>query len=315
MKKTDYSIRTLSYYQMQGGIYNEIISVLQRVRSSSAGNRIMAPNKVINIACELYDACVRVDEDKVSYWSIEDVIPEYFGGHQGAGPYSGLSMLDQEAIFSVLAILMTQDPVCVQDNLPFVQKCLEDSKLFKFFKDLLQARLAANSTDESFIIKKLKAEMWELEETCQVIVEAKDAEINRLKNLLDKQAAKTNQALEQLACFANVPRLDKVVTYTSAKDYMIRMRKYERVNQIMDMMSELTRGNTTAEEEQEIRDLKDYLLSDEPREIHYHNENKNSVVMQGIMNVKDFPMGGDPQEFLNWAIPAYNAYLRNGKQG
>lgn len=36
----DYSLRTLSYYQREGGIYNDLITILQRIRTEKWGRKL-----------------------------------------------------------------------------------------------------------------------------------------------------------------------------------------------------------------------------------------------------------------------------------
>ena len=52
----EYMIRTLSYYQSQGGIYSEIITLLMQLREKKGyRNLIPLPAKVLNAASYYYD--------------------------------------------------------------------------------------------------------------------------------------------------------------------------------------------------------------------------------------------------------------------
>ena len=58
-KKDIYSIRTLSFYQKEGGVYNELITVLTQLRSDPNTRLSMSPVKVLN------EASRRRDEIKI----------------------------------------------------------------------------------------------------------------------------------------------------------------------------------------------------------------------------------------------------------
>ena len=46
--KNDYSLRTLAYYQREGGIYNDLITILQRMRVGKGGRKILPPKEILN---------------------------------------------------------------------------------------------------------------------------------------------------------------------------------------------------------------------------------------------------------------------------
>lgn len=50
-----YKLRTLSYYQKEGGVYNELITVLTQLRSDPKTRLSMSPVKVLNEACRRRD--------------------------------------------------------------------------------------------------------------------------------------------------------------------------------------------------------------------------------------------------------------------
>lgn len=51
----DYTIRTLAYYQQQGGIYNDIITILQKLRQTCTRDRIGTPASILNEATFIVD--------------------------------------------------------------------------------------------------------------------------------------------------------------------------------------------------------------------------------------------------------------------
>ncbi len=51
----EYNIRSLAYYQAEGGVYNEIITILTQMRSEPKFRGLPTPAKSLNEACYLYD--------------------------------------------------------------------------------------------------------------------------------------------------------------------------------------------------------------------------------------------------------------------
>lgn len=53
--KYDYTIRTLAYYQQKGGLYNDIITILQNERQNNQRDRLNPPATILNEACYMID--------------------------------------------------------------------------------------------------------------------------------------------------------------------------------------------------------------------------------------------------------------------
>lgn len=74
-KKQDrdiYKIRTLSFYQKEGGVFNDLITVLTNLRSDSNVRLSMPPAKVLNEACRIFDDLSDSPEEgltrSLDYW-------------------------------------------------------------------------------------------------------------------------------------------------------------------------------------------------------------------------------------------------------
>lgn len=67
-----YKIRTLSFYQKEGGVYNDLITVLTNLRSDSNVRLSMPPAKVLNEACRICDDISDSSEENLTkdldYW-------------------------------------------------------------------------------------------------------------------------------------------------------------------------------------------------------------------------------------------------------
>lgn len=62
----DYTFRTLAYYQQQGGIYNDIITILQNLRQTCTRDRIGTPASILNEATYIMDDSKSVGSDIIS---------------------------------------------------------------------------------------------------------------------------------------------------------------------------------------------------------------------------------------------------------
>lgn len=68
INRDEYDIRTLSYYQMQGGIYNELITYLTQLRSKPEHRGMPSPAVLLNEACFHRDRMASMEEeDKNAY--------------------------------------------------------------------------------------------------------------------------------------------------------------------------------------------------------------------------------------------------------
>ena len=59
----EYNIRSLAYYQAEGGVYNDIITILTKMRSEPEFRGLPSPAKSLNEACFLYDMKQQRDLD------------------------------------------------------------------------------------------------------------------------------------------------------------------------------------------------------------------------------------------------------------
>ena len=62
----DYTIRTLAYYQLQGGIFNDIITILQKLRQTCFRDRISSPASILNEATFIVDDSMSAGSDIIS---------------------------------------------------------------------------------------------------------------------------------------------------------------------------------------------------------------------------------------------------------
>ena len=85
----EYNIRSLAYYQAEGGVYNEIITVLTKMRKEPKFRGLPIPAKALNEACFLYDLKqlrdLSIEEEKKYISEIDSDLSKVLGGSDGNG--------------------------------------------------------------------------------------------------------------------------------------------------------------------------------------------------------------------------------------
>lgn len=187
-KKQDrdtYKIRTLSYYQQEGGIYNDLITVLTNLRADANIRLRMAPVKVLNEACRICDAVntsvdVNITKD-LNYWW--DTL-----GRAGN--------IERLVIFSTMYILSTEDSHFNLDLTVELKKRLRDDNIIfpSFIAIPHDQRYLMSEPYIDEVEKQLNDYRKQLEE--------RDCEINRLKREKYDDAAlhfeEENNALKKM---------------------------------------------------------------------------------------------------------------------
>ena len=168
--KNDYSLRTLAYYQREGGIYNDLITILQRIRNERpASPRFPSPNKILNIVSEAYDACIDIcsDEEGYIYSFTEDNISSYleslseilYGSLFSPVPglFSEAYDFLQQVELCVLASLMAQTPE-LKDIIGYITEPVEreNPNLYTQFVLLIESK-AEVTTQLDYLKRELQA--------------------------------------------------------------------------------------------------------------------------------------------------------------
>ena len=284
----EYMIRTLSYYQSQGGIYSEIITLLMQLRSKKGyRNLIPLPAKVLNAASYYYD------EMKDGNYDLACGTPNIL-------------------VESVVTIMAAAD-----NNKEVKEKILEgvknDEKFFPHFTKLLEELEKHNyNTVFKAEVERLRAENEKLQSQSK----AKDSVIDGLLDSLalasqdmDTMAAKL-AAAEKRCQIAEQNKyegssLDRYFNLDNILKWIEGRKQYIYVDQVFRMLSDLKDGITTQDERMRIKRLEeDMLAKEQPRNIINNNYAYGSNQMTGMLNNPQLPIGMTLEDFKkeveNW---------------
>ena len=284
----EYMIRTLSYYQSQGGIYSEIITLLMQLREKKGyRNLIPLPAKVLNAASYYYD--------------------EMKDGNRDLACGTPNILVD-----SVVTIMAAAD-----NNKEVKEKMIEvvknDEKFFPHFTKLLEKlEKQDDNTDFKAEIESLRAESEKL----QAELMAKDSAIDMLLDSLtlvsqekDTMSAKL-AAAEKRCQIAEQNKyegssLDRYFNLDNILKWIEGRKQYIYVDQVFRMLSDMKDGIATQDESMRIRRLDaDMLAKEQPRNIINNNYAYGSNQMTGMLNNPRLPIGMTQEDFQkkieNW---------------
>ena len=209
INRSEYDIRTLSYYQSLGGVYNEIITILSQMRKDSGYRGLPSPAVILNEA---------------SYWW--DVIWDTY--IEQNGKYEVPAELKDVLILSVVACLAADNTDCryylmgqLDDVYYFVQNIQAalagDKKYYPWFKVLIEEKLGLHkdgleSIQSSVHLEKVK------ELTC--LLEERERELCEKNDLLERQ---NNIIAEQSSALDTLQNENKCLQTQCAKPRAISM--------------------------------------------------------------------------------------------
>ena len=281
ISKEKFSIRTLTYYQEQGGVYNDIITVLTKLRNEPRHRGLPAPVSILNDAC--YHLAVMDQMFKHSYEDTE----KYLAGIKDNLLLCVMSILADKEVLHFGPLINYY----VNRNSPFYVK----------FMPIINRRPADSGKESKDAGKDLKMASLEkdLELTKAQLATANEriAQLEREQYRLDKESSKA----------------DKQLTWNSILDYIESRKNYDYVKQIFPMLSYIAGRYATDEEWARMKALEEKMLADTLPTVHNHNSISNSNVFQGMMNNPNFPLGVDPEVFVRAAVEHYLNNLNNGQ--
>ena len=288
----EYNIRSLAYYQAEGGVYNEIITVLTKLRSESKFRGLPTPAKSLNEACFLYDL-------KRKELSLEDE-KKY------------ISEIDSDlskVLVTLLATALEEHGFCIAheryeivgEQNPYLPKF---DRLFEHYMN--EVRNAYDSYGDARKILDLEDEL-----------KVKDDELK----VKDSQLASANAKIEELQKLVdslkvrNESKYDKALSRKGIMEYVESQRVYSNVNQIFEMLLGPMSRVATDEEYNEIVALKQKMIDNSVPTIHNHNDIQHSNVFPGLVNNPSFPIGADPNEVVKKALELYQKSKNDGEEG
>ena len=288
----EYNIRSLAYYQAEGGVYNEIITVLTKMRSEPKFRGLPTPAKSLNEACYLYDLKrkeLSLEDEKKYISEINDDL--------------------SRVLVALLATALQEHGFCIAheryeivgEKNPYLPKF---DRLFEHYMNIVRAE--SDSTGEARQILDLEDEL-----------KAKEDELK----VKDSQLASANVKIEELQKLVdslkvrNESKYDKALSRKGILEYIESQRVYGNVNQIFEMLLGPMSRVATDEEYNEIVALKQKMIDNSVPTIHNHNDIQHSNVFPGLVNNPSFPIGADPSEYIKKALEQYQKSQNDGKEG
>ena len=268
----EYNIRSLAYYQAEGGVYNDIITILTKMRSEPEFRGLPSPAKSLNEACFLYDMKQQRDLD------LEEE-KKYISEING-----DLS----KVLVAVLSTALEESGFCIAydrlkiigDKNPYLPKFDE-----VFEKYMNEEKEAYDSYGDALRISDLEDELKAKEN----LLATANAKIEELQKLVDSLKVR------------NESRYDKALNRKDILAYVESQRVYTNVNQIFEMLLYMSRV-ATDEEYNEIVTLRQKMIDACVPTVHNHNDIQNSNVFPGLVNNPSFPIGTDPEELVRKAL-------------
>ena len=278
----EYNIRSLAYYQAEGGLYNEIITVLTKMRSEPEFRGLPSPAKSLNEACFLYDMKQQRDldlEEEKKYISEIN---------------SDLS----KVLVALLATAIEDHGFCIAherlqiigEKNPYLSKF---DHLFEHYMNVVRAEY--DSYGDARKILDLEDELKAKEN----LLATANEKIEELQNLVDSLKVK------------NESKFDKALSRRGILAYVENQRVYGNVNQIFEMLLYMCRV-ATEEEYNEVVALRQKLIDASVPTV--RNEIHDSNVFTGVVNHPNFPIGGDPDEIIMKAVDLVLKKLNDGKE-
>ncbi len=282
-----YMIRTLSFYQKEGGVYNDLITALTNLRSDSNVRLSMPPVKVLNEACRICDDISNSSEKKPTKKL------DYWWETLGRG-----GNIERLVIFSTMYILSTEYPHFNLYLTVELERRLRDDKIiFPYFtaiphdhrylmsepylneveKQINDLRKQLEEKDDEII--KLKKEKYEdaaihfeeenkalKEEYERLARESRQKEIDYTAQIADLEGTcqNLNYELSRITAKHSIKKIsnvDRVLTLDNIMAYIESRGSYNNCIQLFAMLDKLVRRIVTDEQLQRIDALEAKMIA------------------------------------------------------
>lgn len=268
------TIRTLSYYQKEGGVYNDLITVLTKLRANPRIRLGLSPVKVLNRACRICYRLSGLRENELSarlnYWA-ETLQRE--------------GNIESLVIFSTMYVLSTDQPYLNPTlSRVLLQRLNDEEIVFPFFDAIARNHkhtiFVEDNSEEGKQLNDLRKQLEEKNKEIRQLKEAKyedaavyfEEENNALKERYELLARESRQKeLDYKAQIADLVELcknkdyeisrltakkvvkpktevDEVLNFDNIMAYIESRGSYDYCDQIFRMLDKLARRIVTDEQ-------------------------------------------------------------------
>lgn len=298
--KNDYSLRTLSYYQREGGVYNDLITILQRMRAGRGGRKILPPKDILNAATDAFDMymdrCRDNETDIIVDCGWNDIAWELYGGCV-PGPFGGWEGKNELVALCVLCVLLSRYPEFNETSVPEISEIIkeQDSSLYEEFANLIWKSIE----NQDATLESLKIQL-SIEDA---LIREKDSQIADLSSRnseLEKKIATIEPIYD--AYIENIIEgsdYDQYLTLDTILHWAKKRKHYKLADQVIAMLKDLGRRTATDEELEKIESVESELLS-KYSELSIVNNNMGigSNILTGLTQNPMMPMGITPDQLL-----------------
>lgn len=309
--KDDYSLRTLAYYQREGGIYNELITILQRMRVGKGGRKILPPKEILNAATEAFDIymtrCKDEETNTIIDYGMEELGWEIYGNCRGTGPLGGWGGKNELLALCVLCVLLSRYPEFHETSVPEISEIIkeQDSSLFEEFANLIWK----NIENQDAKLESLKIQL----SIKDSLIREKDSQIADLSNRnseLEKKIATIEPVYD--AYVENIvdgSDYDQYLTLDTILRWAKKRKHYKLADQVITMLKDLGRKTATDEELEKIESVESELLSNYSElSIVNNNMGIGSNILTGLAQSPMMPMGITPDQL----VQKFLEFINNG---
>ena len=314
IKWDEYNLRTLAFYQKQGGVYSDLITVLQKARTDRNVVTYIprhTPARLLNMASYIADL---VMEDKDNSAQLIDSEKQRF---------ACLHKDDQYLLFSIVYILIGN-----QDCEGAKQKLMEYIGTSTIYKKLSTAidkeALKGKFPLQEVLSSEERAHLEHIIKLHESTIDTQKEIIQTLDSTIADQSSQMDVMRNSISLLTQKielaqadalkgSKLDKILSLDYIIGQIERRRTYENSSQLIDMLKGQLMRIATDEEVAKIERIEQKMLDASVPRI--HNDIRDSQVFQGPVNNATFQLPiGVTAEMANEAIEQYLKKMNNAEQ-
>lgn len=314
--RDEYTIRTLAYYQRVGGIFNELITILQRIRNSWEDFTLLAPNNILNMACKLFDYinmfCKNQETGKIDSIAFNEVISNFWNNRtENENPNKGYNDKNKEVVLCCLCVLLSEvEPI--QHLYDLYIKPLISNKIHNYFKSSIVNQTIATSNKET-------EELIALLENKEELIKQKDEKLAEQSNQIANLQIMIVELKRKLSTIKDEnnssSRFDATLTLDNILEWIQSRQHYQYTEHVFRMLADLRYRVATDEECDKIRTVENEMLSKNVgNNIINNNIGMGSNFLTGVASHPLMPIGVTPEDMINKFIEFMNHGAGEGNQ-